>query len=72
MDGLHRAWGHRSPRGGLSPDEVLDTIERERISVITGPPTLFRDLLDLARERRDAISPLSVWPWRHPRPSTPR
>ncbi|WP_372349803.1 AMP-binding protein [Streptomyces sp. KL116D] len=46
MDGLHRAWGHRSPRGGLSPDEVLDTIERERISVITGPPTLFRDLLD--------------------------
>jgi acyl-CoA synthetase (AMP-forming)/AMP-acid ligase II len=41
----------------FAPDELMNMIERDRISVLAGPPTLFHRILDeLAAARRDVSS----------------
>ncbi|MGK8488597.1 AMP-binding protein [Nocardia asiatica] len=40
------------PMDRFDPEQVFSVVERERVTVLTGPPTLFHDLL--ARHRRGA------------------
>jgi HIP---CoA ligase len=48
------------PLAVFSVDEVLDTIERERISILLGPPALFRGILDAPDRAQRDLSSLRV------------
>jgi HIP---CoA ligase len=48
------------PLAVYSVDEVLNTIERERISILLGPPTLFQGVLDAPDRAHRDLSTLRV------------
>jgi acyl-CoA synthetase (AMP-forming)/AMP-acid ligase II len=48
------------PVAVFDPDALVDLIERERVSVLAGPPTLFHRLLDRLAGGHHDVSPLRV------------
>ncbi len=48
------------PVATFEPGEALHTIERERVSVVTGPPTLWSSILDHADAARTDLSSLRL------------
>jgi HIP---CoA ligase len=48
------------PVATFEPGEALRTIERERVSVLTGPPTLWTSLLDHPERARTDLSSLRI------------
>ena len=48
------------PVATFEPGEALRTIERERVSVVTGPPTLWTSLLDHPERARTDLSSLRI------------
>ncbi|WP_454198704.1 FadD3 family acyl-CoA ligase [Nocardia sp. Marseille-Q1738] len=48
------------PVNRFDPEQVLGLVERERATVLTGPPTLFHDLLDHDRREAHDLSSLRL------------
>jgi HIP---CoA ligase len=48
------------PQGTFDVDEVLDTMQREQVSILFGPPTVFQGVLDSPRRAAADLSTLRI------------